>query len=137
MCSSDLKEAVQGMHVPWDREKKERTTGDSCLLGLVSPCHPLAFRQLLVPSVCRPLAIHPLAVHRPLVPIVLIFSSPSFSPRCSSSPCPRNCHPLIVHPWRTLRAVAHSGGGGCWVAFIINSSSIYLKRFRNKNMKRE
>ena len=131
------KEAVQGVHVPWDREKKEKTPGDSPLLGLVSPHHPLPFCQLLVPVICRPLAICPLAICCPLIPIILVFSSPSFSPCRSSSPCPRPCRPLVVHPWSTLRAVAHSGGGGCWVAFVINSSSIDLKRFRNKNMKRE
>ena len=84
----------------------------SCVV--LSPFVPSPFVVVSSPSFSSSHPHHsPLAVHHPHVPVV------------------------VVHPWSTLRAVAHSSGGGCWVAFIINSSSIYLKRFRNKNIKRE
>ena len=115
------KEAVQDTHVPWTREKKERKTprrhsspGPGVLPS--SPRHSSASRS----RCCCPLAIC-----RRLVPVVLVFSSLSFSPRCSSSPRPRRCHPPMEHP-------ASSSGGGCWVTFVVNSSSRYLKSFRNK-----
>ena len=69
----DFGVALTGMHVPWDREKKERTPGDSCLLGLVSPRRPLAFRRLLIPIICRPLAVRPLIIV--LLPFLVFWSS--------------------------------------------------------------
>ena len=118
-----------------EKRRKEKHPGDTHLLGLVSPHHPLAIRQLLVPVVVIPSPFvvisspsfssshphrSPLAVRCCLVPVVLpllfvVVSSPSFSsshPRHSPLAIRRPHVPVVVvHPWSTLRAAVGVGAG--------------------------
>ena len=141
------KRSSPGHTCPLDQRKEGKKNTQETLVSWAwcPPRRPLAIRQLLVPVVVIPSPFvvvsslsfsprrssssrsrcSPLAVHRHLIPVVLVFSSLSFSPRHSSSPHSRRCRPPMEHP-------ASSGGGGCWVTFVVNSSSRYLKSFRNK-----
>ena len=131
LSSPHVSSASRSRHLSSSCHSSPHCSSSSC-----PHCSRLLVPVVLIFSSLSFSSSHPCRSHL-LIPVVLVFSSPSFSPCRSSSPCPCHCCPLVVHPWSTLRAVAHSGGGGCWVAFVINSSSIYLKRFKNKNIKRE
>ena len=129
------KKAVQDMHVPWAREKKGRNPGDTCLLGLVSPCHPLTICRLLVPIIVVPSLfiivssplflslsfLSPLFLSLSSSSLSFSFSSPLFSPCCLLSPCPHCWRPSLSAygaPCKQLLAAVGVGAGSPLLSIV-------------------
>ena len=95
----------------------------------------LCLSLLFAPSSHLPIVVSPLSLSHLVSLFHLLVSPIGCGVLTLVAALLLSCH-FEVAPIPTQQAVARSSGGWCWVTFVVSSSSRYLKKVSNKNMKR-